>query len=699
MSNTNNIGILDPDGKNLNPLTNAPYGEKYTEFAAKWKKLPAYAQAKKYIQVIKTNNVILVTADTGSGKTVIFPKLLLHALNYASRIIVTLPKQKACKDAATYSSLTMDVKLGSFVNYMYRGAGTFVKDHNQLLYSTDGSVISLTSRDKLLSKFDGIVIDEAHERKINIDFLIYISREILKKRKDFKVIIMSATMDTNLFKTYFSKFKVDIINILGNRQYPIDVSYIPTNRKEYIKAGIKVIKNILENEDISNDECNDILFFVTSHDETLRVCSQFKNEMKSNIKIVGKECTCIELYAGSPAESRGTLETKESNSIRVIVATNLAESSLTIKGIKFVIDSGYEYAGEFDYRVNATNLTKKLISKAQSTQRRGRAGRVCAGKCYCLYDETMFKHMKEYPLPDILINDISIECIRLMLFGNIDSIESLNKILNEFINPPDQGYIDNVIERLKMLSLLNNGILTSLGKQVSNMGMFPEMAVTIINSITYNCHKDVFGIVSIMDACKLNINSLFLDLEQLARFITTDDSELNNNLKKIRDDFKIANAQYISKDSDLKTILNIYNDFLKHDDHGEGLTYCKQHFIQYNMIKDARKRKMQMDRNIPINEYTAIINDKVNSLSDSNKILYCFATGYLTNVCVMKNGTYNSLYIDNINLENSFIEPSSKVVVCCGFNKMGGGRIKGEIVSNIPDEVVKLIKIPAIQTS
>jgi HrpA-like RNA helicase len=204
----NNIGILDPDGKNLNPLNNNKYSKEYKNLAKKWKTFPAYENAKNLIKNIKDNNVILITSGTGSGKTVLIPKFCLHSFDYNAKIAITLPKQMIAKSAAEFSALTLDVNLGDEIAYEYKGSDkSLINSKNKLIYATDGTIVARLINDPLLKEYNAVIIDEAHERKVQIDFLLYLLKNVLENRNDFKLIIMSATINVDIFKDYFKKFK------------------------------------------------------------------------------------------------------------------------------------------------------------------------------------------------------------------------------------------------------------------------------------------------------------------------------------------------------------------------------------------------------------------------------------------------------------------------------------------------------------
>lgn len=220
------IGIYDYEGKNKNPLNGKEYSEQYKQLTKFWSKLPAYESIDKCIKTIKDNDVILVSSGTGSGKTVLVPKFALHANNYTGKIIVTLPKKLITKSAAEFSAKTLDVELGEQVGYQYKGESVKSSGTN-LLYATDGSIISMIKSDPLIQEIDIILIDEAHERKTQIDILLYLIKNAIIIRKErnlkpLKLIIMSATIDETIFRAYFTNVDYDYLHLSGKPNFPIE---------------------------------------------------------------------------------------------------------------------------------------------------------------------------------------------------------------------------------------------------------------------------------------------------------------------------------------------------------------------------------------------------------------------------------------------------------------------------------------------
>ena len=277
-------GILDPEGIHPNPLNGKEYSDKYRETAKKWSKFPIYTRAKEIIEDIRNNQVILMMAETGAGKSVLTPKFALHAFNYNANIAMCLPKILITVAAAEHSAIVSDVTLGEEIGYQYKGSPANAKSSKtKLLYCTDGLLIAKLYRDISLKEYDCILLDEVHERSVNIDLLIYLLRETLKIRPNFKVIFMSATVNHKLFISYFIDFKFKLINVEGQRLFPIESHYLrqKLDYKLTLKEGLNTAIKILESDDPSDiTKSHDIIFFVTSSSDAFELCKNLRSYME-----------------------------------------------------------------------------------------------------------------------------------------------------------------------------------------------------------------------------------------------------------------------------------------------------------------------------------------------------------------------------------------------------------------------------------
>ena len=591
MSKNQNIGILDPLGKNLNPLTNKEYSETYKNLAKVWSKFPAYENAKHIIDQIRSHNVILVVSGTGSGKTVLFPKYVLHTFDYNAKICITLPKQIITKSAAQFAADTLDVINSENVGYQYRNAGdnTF-SDKTKLLYCTDGTLVARLLSDPELKDFDAVIVDEAHERKVNIDFLLYLLKNVLDHRPEFKLIIMSATINEEIFSDYFKSYNYVNLSIGTKTNYPIESIFLSESlnidKSEYLIKGVEILNSLLDKPDKGG-----ILFFVTSVNETKDTCELLNKDHRfkqSNL--------CIPVFSGMTEDQQELATNKDAyqefivNGRKIIIATNVAESSLTIEGIKYVIDSGLELKSRYD-PVERVNILEKIpITHAQAKQRMGRTGRTEPGICYHLYTKHMFDQtIDRFPSPSIRVESISYEMLRLMAIPQINTVKNIINVLKEFIEPPEPQYIEAELNYLLQMNLISskdkNGKLTELGELVADFQMEPFQVLSMLMGFRLNCFREVTAIIAVLDAIKGSLDQLFilpLDTEN------TENKKDSKNNKWITDKFDKAREYFANKYGDHIAILKIFSEYEEiRSDQDKLKSWAYKYFIKRDIMEKA----------------------------------------------------------------------------------------------------------------
>ena len=648
----NNIGILDPDGKNLNPLNNNKYSKEYKNLAKKWKTFPAYENAKNLIKNIKDNNVILITSGTGSGKTVLIPKFCLHSFDYNAKIAITLPKQMIAKSAAEFSALTLDVNLGDEIAYEYKGSDkSLINSKNKLIYATDGTIVARLINDPLLKEYNAVIIDEAHERKVQIDFLLYLLKNVLENRNDFKLIIMSATINVDIFKDYFKKFKFIHEDIGGKTNFPIHSIFLDNNIKSntYIDKGVEIINKILK----ENEKNCDILFFVTSVLETSKVC-----EKLSNLDHV----ICFEVFSGMDKKKQELAQDKDlykeiypNKKVKVVISTNVAESSLTIDGIKFVIDSGLELFNYYDPLLKSNVLKNNFITKAQVKQRMGRTGRTESGTCYHLYTEKTYNDMENFPKPNIKISKLNDEILKLLINDSINDVNDLKKIFNKFIEPPDNKYIDSSLDDLIKYKLLSNDKLTDLGIFISKLQMNYNEALTILCSHDLNCINEVLLILSLINSSKNSISNIFI----LPSNIIGDDPEKKEELSNLTKKFEQNILKFKNKYGDHLSLLKIMKNFIKYLDNPKKLdNFIYKYFLKRNCLDNALNlyKKYLKKYNIEFKKLNKLKTKK--EYSNKYNILASFLFGFRFNIAKIDNKLIVTKYVlKNLNLNKmSFLK-------------------------------------------
>lgn len=704
-----NLGILDPAGINLNPLTNEPYSDTYRELAKKWSRFPAYERATDIINSIKSNQIVLITSGTGSGKTVLLPKFVLHTLNYNGKVAITLPKQMITQSSAEFAAKTLDVKLGKEVGYKFKGSDKkSTSDETKLLFATDGTIVAKLMKDPKLEEFNAVIVDEAHERKVQIDFLLYLLKETCKLRPEFKLIIMSATVNEKVFLNYFNEFKFIHFDVGGKTNYPIESVFLEksisdsVNQQMYLQIGMDITNKI-----ISTTLEGDILFFVTSIQETLDTCKKLVND-KNNDSLF-----CIEVYAGMNEEKQELAQSENKTKKRkLVIATNVAESSLTISNIKFVIDSGYELFGYYDPDTNSKILTKQLITHAQAKQRMGRAGRTGPGVCYHLYTKNEFEHMNDFPLPTIKVSDITGECLNLLSLDSIQTVDNLKNTLLNFIEPPNEKYINKSIMTLKQLGLIENNNINDLGKLIADLQVDPMQGLAMVNAYKINCVKEVIAIFSIIDACKGNINELFHTPKSLI-----DDVSNLNNLDHMTKKFLKAKKSITTKTSgDHLTLLKIFNTYKKiksKQDNEKLKNWLYANFLKESVLNKANKYYKKIKQNTIQKIQTYLSNtlesnkDKITNLLNNHqlrtRILASLVSGFFLNMIFLKlqNSSNKKWQQQNIKLsKDSFLTLFDKDID--DSNELlynGMTTINNNVSISIVSNITKNIKALSLQVN
>jgi HrpA-like RNA helicase len=670
----NSIGIYDINGIKPNPFNNSLYSDEYKILSKFWSNLPSYEYIDKCIKSIIDNDVILIASGTGSGKTVLVPKFALHVNDYKGKIIVTLPKKIITKKAAEFAAKTLDVKLGEYVGYQYKGENNKSKN-TVLLYSTDGSIISMIKNDPLLLEIDILIIDEAHERKVQIDLLLYLIKKAINTRKEknlkpLKLIIMSATINEEIFKAYYQDFKFDYLFLSGKPNYPIESFYltesiIANNNNLYIEEGIKIINEIVnkKNKKIKNNKnTGDILFFVT----TIQECNEVSEKLSETIQTA----FIMPLYSGFPSELEpyinDQLKYKELNqnfTRRIFVSTNVAESSLTIDGIVYVIDSGLEISVKYDPKKKINVMNKNIITKAQISQRKGRSGRTQNGYCFHLYTEDEEKNAINFPDPEIKKIDIKNLCLSLFKLGydvrrDFNTEETI-RMLTEFIQPPLQDYIEDGMSFLINNHCIENNKLSHMGRLVtaSRLDITDGLSLIYAYNISKLVFNKVFKIICIYSLLKKSINDLF--------FEDIEESERVGILKKLSKDcdnsehlllYKIYKT--IENDTKNNKVFNIslFNDIKKlYESQKDRLYDLYSKFnIKIDIKKDTSNKNVICSFNYGFKDYKTI--NKNNKFYYNNiicEIKSIFKYDNINNIIFYLNIFINGKL--NINIVSPFI--------------------------------------------
>jgi ATP-dependent helicase HrpA len=459
------------------------------------RKLPVYKQRSKILEKLSTNQVIVVESPTGSGKTTQIPQILYEAGYAKSGIIgITQPRRIAAVSVSQFIARQMGKTIPDTVGYKIRfeditDAGTRIK------IMTDGILLQEIKADYYLSKYSVLIVDEAHERSLNIDFIIGLLKRILEARQDFKVIVSSATINTQVFSEYFDGCPVvNIESII----YPVKIIYRAPKMEHNFDVLLQNIGTIMFELD-KEERDGDILIFL-SGEKGIKLCISMLHSLPFAEKL-----EILPLYSRLSSDEQEKVFFTYEGKRKVIVATNIAETSVTIDGVIYVIDSGLAKMNFYNPKTFTSSLIEVPISKAACNQRKGRAGRTQPGVCYRLYTHADYEARALFTLEEIFRTDLSEVVLRMAEIG-IHDFEGF-----DFISKPSREGIHSAVETLTMLDALDENMeLTDIGRMMAIFPMLPRHSRIIVEAIVR--YPSVIEEVLIATAF-LSTNSPFLLLQ------------------------------------------------------------------------------------------------------------------------------------------------------------------------------------------
>ncbi|XP_018786289.1 PREDICTED: putative pre-mRNA-splicing factor ATP-dependent RNA helicase PRP1 [Bactrocera latifrons] len=550
----------------INPYNMKPYTQRYFNLYKKRITLPVFEYQADFMRLLNEHQCIVLVGETGSGKTTQIPQWCVEfALTKGKKgVACTQPRRVAAMSVAQRVSEEMDVGLGEEVGYSIRfedcsSAKTVLK------YMTDGMLLREAMSDPMLEQYQVILLDEAHERTLATDILMGVLKEVIRQRSDLKLVVMSATLDAGKFQQYFDN--APLMNVPG-RTHPVEIFYTPEPERDYLEAAIRTVIQIHMCEDIEGD----ILMFLTGQEEIEEACKRIKRETDNLGSDIG-ELKCIPLYSTLPPNLQQRIfepaPPRNANGAigrKVVVSTNIAETSLTIDGVVFVIDPGFAKQKVYNPRIRVESLLISAISKASAQQRAGRAGRTRPGKCFRLYTEKAYKNeMQDNTYPEILRSNLGTVVLQLKKLGIDDLVHF------DFMDPPAPETLMRALELLNYLAALDDdGNLTDLGAVMSEFPLDPQLAKMLIASCQHNCSNEILSITAMLSVPQCFVRP--------------------NEAKKAADEAKMRFAHI---DGDHLTLLNVYHAFKQS---GEDPNWSYENFINFRSLKSADNVRQQLAR-------------------------------------------------------------------------------------------------------
>ncbi|WP_404440345.1 ATP-dependent RNA helicase HrpA [Stutzerimonas chloritidismutans] len=532
--------------------------------------LPIAAKRDEIKAALEKHQVLIIAGETGSGKTTQLPKICLEIGRGVHGLIGhTQPRRLAARSVATRVAEEIGTPLGELVGYQVRFEDQS-KDSSLIKLMTDGILLAETQHDRFLEKYDTIIVDEAHERSLNIDFLLGYLKTLLPRRPDLKVIITSATIDLERFSEHFNG--APIVEVSG-RTFPVETWYRPLasetdedgNRVEddlTVDQGILVaLDEIDAHEKSIGKRPGDVLVFLPGEREIRDAAEVLR---KANLRFT----EVLPLYARlTPAEQQKIFRPAAGR--KIVLATNVAETSLTVPGIRYVIDSGTARISRYSYRAKVQRLPIEAVSQASANQRKGRCGRVEPGICIRLYSEEDFLGRPEFTDPEILRTNLAAVILQ-MLHLRLGQIEDF-----PFIEPPDGKAISDGFNLLQELSAVNReNQLTPLGRQLARLPIDPRLGRMLLEAAQFGGMAEVLIVASALSV--QDVRERPSDRQQQA---------------------DQAHAQWKDPDSDFAALINLWRGF---EEQRQALgsnplrTWCRKNFLNYLRLREWRDAHRQL---------------------------------------------------------------------------------------------------------
>src|SRR3989338_9149176 len=558
--------------------------------------LPILKERDRIIQAVSDNPVIVVVGETGSGKTTQIPIFLYEAGFAESGVIgITEPRRVAATSTAKYVAGVIGSTPGDLVGYQVRfddetTVGTALK------FMTDGILLREFQIDSNLSRYSVVLIDEAQERSQNLDFILGLLKDLLKRRRDLKVVVASATIDEQKFSNFFNR--APVINVSG-RMFPVEVVWGKEDVDE--EMIVEVMADAIAEIHRSEPE-GDILSFMTGEDQIRRVVESLERMKLTDLVLVPA-------HASLPWEEQQKIFASYPGKRKVIVATNIAETSITIDGIVYVVDSGFIKQMNFHPESGIQSLDVVLHSKSGCEQRRGRAGRTQPGKCFRLYAESDFRERPQFTEPEIKRISLAGVVLAMKDIG-IDDIESF-----EFIDSPSRESFHEAHETLIALGAVQRKSrgLTEIGKKMARLPIEPRIARMLIEADKHGCISEVATVAAFLSGKNI--------------FLRPRDKEREADQ---------AHSKFKDKTSDALTFLNVWDAYRDNDYESR---WCSENYISSRAMREINDILSQL---FDILESSGI---KLTTGKDDNEVVKAVSMGLAYNLMERRNRySYNGVF-------------------------------------------------------
>eukprot|EP00047_Mylnosiga_fluctuans_P021814 m.109410 g.109410 ORF g.109410 m.109410 type:complete len:676 (+) comp9039_c1_seq2:13-2040(+) len=578
-------------------------------------RLPIFKYRENILHLLEQHTTLVLVGETGCGKSTQIPQYLYEAGWAAEgRIVACLqPRRVAAISVATRVAEEMHARLGDVVGYSIRFDDCYSAERTSIKYMTDGMLVRELLSDRALKAYSIVVLDEAHERSLHTDVLFGLIKDILRRRADLKVVIMSATLEAQQFSVFFGQ--APVLYVAG-RQHPIDIFYTAEPVSDYLDAAMVAVLQIHQ----SAPPTGDILVFLTGQEE-IESMEALLEECAKNVPAGLPALAVCSLYGAlAPQEQMRVFAPAAPGTRKVILATNIAETSITINGIVHVVDCGLVKQRWYAPSTGLDLLGVRSISKAQARQRAGRAGRESHGMCYRLYTEDSFTALKDSTEPEIVRCNMATAALQLLALG-IEDIPSF-----DFMSPPTDAAIAKALGTLINLEAIDqDGKLTSLGRKMAQFPLDPPYSRALLSAGTYHCSEELISLIAL-----LSVDSIF--------FIPT----------KLREKAEKSRRKFFVSDGDHGTLLNIFKSYLAEKNKKQ---WCYDNFVNFRVMATvvdvrAQLRELCQRADVPL----------ASCGSDTEAYRRCLLTGMFHNVALLQqDGQYKVMRSGQL----AYIHPSS----------------------------------------
>ncbi|KAI9672040.1 MAG: DEAH-box ATP-dependent RNA helicase prp43 [Trizodia sp. TS-e1964] len=559
------------DGPN-NAFNGKPLSSQYMNILKTRRGLPVHSQREEFLELFHKSQILVFVGETGSGKTTQIPQFVLYddlPQLHGKIVACTQPRRVAAMSVAQRVANEMDVTLGEEVGYSIRFEDV-TSQKTILKYMTDGMLLREAMNDHNLQRYSCIILDEAHERTMATDILMGLLKEVAVRRPDLKIIIMSATLDAQKFQRYFRD--APLLAVPG-RTHPVEIFYTEEPERDYVEAALRTVLQIHATEPEG-----DILLFLTGEEEIEDACRKISLEADEMVREADAgPLKVYPLYGTLPPNQQQRIfdpapppRTKGGRPGRkCIISTNIAETSLTIDGIVFVVDPGFSKQKIYNPRIRVESLLVSPISKASAQQRAGRAGRTRPGKCFRLYTEAAFKkELIEQTHPEILRSNLASTVLELKKLGIDDLVHF------DLMDPPAPETLMRALEELNFLACLDdNGNLTAMGQLASQFPLDPSLAVMLISSPEFYCSNEILSLTALLSVPQLFVRPA--------------------SSRKRADEMK---GLFAHPDGDHLTMLNVYHAFRGPQAQASPKQWCHDHFLSLRALQSADNVRQQLRR-------------------------------------------------------------------------------------------------------